>query len=130
MGSGGEYRCINCGYVINGIMFGGGFLSCPNHPSVREEILRGEYGKRAKEILESDPDARFFAHSRVYCCNCGNMFSKGVVTMCTDRKRNYPLSVKCDRCGKRMHGFDSPPEMVPCPRCQSPMGFSETLLWD
>ena len=57
-------------------------------------------------------------------------FGKGAVMMWTDRRRNYPFSVKCDRCGKRMHAYDDPPGLIPCPRCNTPMTFEETLLWD
>ena len=54
MGRGMEIHCEACGFKKE-LMYGGGFLSCPDNPVTRDEILSGRYGKRPKRILEKHP---------------------------------------------------------------------------
>ena len=103
MGRGDVYYCSSCDYHTT-ILTGFGFLSMPNHPKIREDILEGRFGERAKRILESEPDAEFYMESVAYGCQCGNIQSKPIVRIYSPSKgKKYRQGAqRCDRCGKRM----------------------------
>ena len=131
MGTGGIYRCRCCGYETDEILIGFGFLSMPNHPKIREQILEGRFGERAKRILESEPDAEFYMESVAYHCQCGNIQSRSIVRIYSPSKgKQYRQGAqRCDLCGKRMRMLRYDAELK-CPRCGESMEFMGTVCWD
>ena len=152
MGFGGEYVCNKCGYVFEGIMVGSGFMSCPCDPEIGDKILNGEYGEKAKKVLEDNPDSEFSFYMGIFQCGgCWNVINKDVVRIWSrgrkvaegvpwtfgGPRRNvyekgkliYRPIMKCDKCGRRMREDNNSPSM-PCPKCDGTMLFMEILLWD
>ena len=152
MGSGGIYVCGKCGHMTEELMIGAGFLSGPCDPIIGARILGGEYGKKAKKVLEENPDSDFSFHMGLFECRCGNITSKDVVSIWSRGEKIaedvlwtfggpkidvyekgkvlYHPAVKCSECGKRMHELRHPPMEMPCPKCDGIMRFEETILWD
>ena len=133
MGIGGYFVCKECGFQSAEIWFGIGFESGPDNPSVREKILRGEYGAKPKKVLESNPDAHFHSYMEAFRCSCGHFSSKGAVRIVSaEGKALYSPTMTCNVCGKRMRALEKIPDIEQCPRCDSicPMKFQDTILWD
>ena len=152
MGIGGEYVCDKCGYKSKQILMGPGFLSAPCHPMIGTRIMNGEYGEKAKKILEENPDSEFSFYMGIYQCRCGNITSEDVVRIWSRGKKIdegvpwtfggpktdvyergkilYRPVVKCKECGKRMCEVMDPPMEMPCPKCGGTMGFNHDLFWD
>ncbi|MBE6526813.1 MAG: hypothetical protein E7Z63_03455 [Thermoplasmata archaeon] len=80
MGRGVEIHYEACGFKKE-LMYGGGFLSCPDNPVMRDEILSGRYGKRPKRILDKNPDAGFYCYRPLFHCSCRNISDKDDVSI-------------------------------------------------
>ena len=87
MGIGGEYVCEKCGYKSEQILMGPGFLSAPRHPMIGARIMNGEYGEKAKKILEENPDSEFSFYMGIYQCRYGNITSEDVVRIWSRGKK-------------------------------------------
>ena len=110
-------------------MYDGGFLSCPDNPVTRDEILSGRYGKRPKRILEKHPDANFYCYRPLFHCSCGNLSDKDAVSI-GDIKPLCRPSMKCDLCGRKMWEITELPDCLPCPKCGEQMMCKHTMMWD
>ena len=131
MGIGGYFVCKGCGFQSAEIWFGIGFESGPDNPSVREKILRGEYGAKPKRVLESNPDAHFHSYMEAFRCRCGNFSSKSTVCILSSAGVLYEPTRRCGRCRRMMEVLRDPDIQI-CPKCHCmrPMVFETTVLWD
>ena len=125
MGIGYTLICRNCGYSKE-ILTGGGLLG-PD--SFKDDILRGKFGKEAKDCLEQHPDGLSMIDYRPFSCKCGYITGLPVVVIRTkDGKEIECKKHRCSQCGKIMKA-DSCGNRT-CWKCGGLLTISDDILWD
>ena len=127
MGESAVFTCPDCGYRRD-LSCGGGFRSASKETA--EETLRGEYGDRAKRVMEKNPDAKCSWYSALFRCTCGNLYSKDAVSIYEDCRKLYGPSSRCELCGRKMWEIVSLPMSISCPECGHTMDCEGMCLWD
>ncbi|MGN0619629.1 MAG: hypothetical protein ACI4J7_11475 [Ruminiclostridium sp.] len=139
MGQGYHYECSRCGNKFR-VIFGSGFGYCEALSKETDKIRKGKYGKRWKQLIESEkeavPDLDFVVF---YCDNCGkwknerdlslykpvsqeNESDSDKLTFFLPDNKSYALleeyTYHCEKCGSKMKKLTYETiDKLECPEC-------------
>lgn len=146
MGYGFRFKCNQCAKEFEILLDVG--MDYPQYCArVKENALKGKYGKRAMQAVLSNPNGVFDCTRVIYKCECGFWHDDAKLIYCIPKqpiiddeyyneldetnsqviwKRRHP----CHRCRKEMKRFDGDLMMLNCPVCGNKVKISVDILWD
>ncbi len=128
------FSCPKCGSRV-GISQGAFFRSAPTV----QDVMGGEFGKRAADNLRRHPGENVFFRYDIYRCRCGVVRSKRIMEVYREGVVPWfpsepPLwsnqGCRCPRCNRRMKETYNMPKRIRCSKCGSWMDVCDMIMFD
>lgn len=146
MGCGFVFECSDCAKEFE-ISLDVGMLYTQYCKRVKDDALKGKYGKRAMKAVLNNPDGVFDCTRVIYKCECGFWHDNEKMIYCipnhpetdceyydewdeTNSRVIWARRHPCPRCRKEMKRFDGDVMTLKCPVCGGNLKQVDDFLWD